>query len=326
MRRDRVRRTLVALLSVIALSVFGQVPIATAATFPGYSTSYYIVSYNTTTAYNEGCSLGTAVKNFTKPQTTLVVLDFFSQYYSGGWGTKGDDGVFHAISAAESVAHEWAHGFWICTGSDTTARLILAMGTRNIWFPNTLTNAQVATRGTEWADVVDLVNTNLGSYASQVTVQGAIDAEVNWASPSPTLAWANAYDAATTHIYYDYGDAAGCPPYGSCAPYTQSQLYSIAYGISGAFALPEIYTTNGSQAAEWQQISLWGYSHGSFGRISFTGSFTQAGACAQNGCSASVANSASAGWNQLWNAVSGDSRTAISNIPYSTDIRWNNKP
>lgn len=263
-------------------------------------------------AYTQGCNLGTAVYNHTKPQQSWVILDFFTQFYSNGWGTEWDDHVFHPISQAEAVVHEFAHGYWVCTLSDTTAHLNIGMGTRNIWWPSTLSVSQVATRGTAWGDTVDAVNAALGPYASQVYVAGAIDAELSWATYDYTSAWAQAYSDAGNFPYVDYGDAAGCPPFGSCNNgYSQARVYRISYGIAAAFAFPEIYTASGSMAQEWSALNTWGASHGNNGQIFFTGTFTQAQACAQKGC---TTNSASTGWNQLVNLTG--------TIPYSSDIKW----
>ncbi len=315
-------RTFVSIMALVAGASMTQplVRDVEAASAPKAAGSWYITKYDTTWAYNHGCTLGTNVAAGTGPQNALVILDFFTQYQSGSaWGTEGDDKVFHPISAAEAIAFQFARGYWICTGSDSTARLVIAMGTRNIWWPSTLTVAQVGARGTEWAGVVAATQASLGAYASQVTIDGAIDAELSWASPNYTLAWANGYASPGSSLYYNYGDAAGCPPYGSCnGGYTQANVYDLAWGISAAVVSPEIYYTSPDLSAQWQQISLWGYLHRSGVRIAFSSVTTEHAA-------APTTLTPTQGWTALFNKLNGDSRTSLANIEYSTDFQWDTR-
>jgi hypothetical protein len=300
-----------------ALLIQWHAPAAQAATsYPGFTTSWYITnSTDPTDGYNKGCSLGTAVKAGSKPQLAWVILDFFSQaYVSGkGWGVEYDDRVYRSMATIKAYVTEYAHGYWKCTGSDTTARLYLGMGTRNIFWGSTDT----AGAGTVWANAVDSVNANLGLYDTQVNVYGAIDAELGWASPSYTLAWANAYDSAGDWMYADYGDAAGCPPAGTCnGGYTQANVYDLAYGIGAALAFPEIYTA--TLAKQWASLSLWGYQHRSAAMF-ITGSFTQQGACAQHNCSTLSPLDA---WTDLKNELAKNVNTAPCTPSYASDIKW----
>jgi hypothetical protein len=315
------RRALTSAAGLALILLAWRVPPTQAATFPGYTTAWYISQPSTSWAYTKGCELGTAVYNGTKPGDSFVVLDFFTQFYSStsGWGVEYDDHVFHSISLIESVVKEFAHGYWICTSSDTSAQVTIGMGTRNIWWPSTLTVAQVATRGTEWANAVWATQQSLGSYASQATVVGAIDAELSWATYDYTSAWAQAYSDAGHQYYVNYGDAAGCPPYGSCNNgYSQSKVYNLTWGILAAFPFPEIYTTSGSQAKEWQQIDLWAYNHGK-SLMNFMGTLTQQEACAQKGC---TTNSPSTGWSQLITQLQSNTHTDYGYPDYASDIKW----
>ena len=59
---------------------------------------------------------------------------------------------------------------------------------------------------------------------------------------------------------YDYGDAAGCRWSGTTATagncnngWRQSDVYHVGWGAPPAYAVPEIYATNGVNAQQWQQ-------------------------------------------------------------------------
>src|SRR5260370_16651670 len=71
---------------------------------------------------------------------------------------------------------------------------------------------------------------------------------------------------------------------------------------------------------KWQQISLWGYQHAA-GPIIFSGELTQYNACLTRSCSGTN-NAPITGWNQLYSAVNGDSRTSQATLLWSTDINW----
>jgi hypothetical protein len=150
-----------------------------------------------------------------------------------------------------------------------------------------------------------------------------MDMELNWNSAANTRAWAQGYTNSYTgsSYYYNFGDAAGCPPYGLCSGgWTQEDIYQVSWGYIPAYSTPEIYClvcgpgdTRGGNAAEWEQIALYGNSaHGVV--IQFTASFTQ-WAAAGNCCT----NRPDEGWTQLQNALNSQSVTQQT-LLYSTDI------
>ncbi len=200
------------LLSVASLASIGAKPVL-AVSAPAYTLSWYVTNFDTAVAYSHGCSVGQAALNGTLPQSVMVILDFFSQddNGNGNLGTTRGDGVFHPISQARAVATEWAHGFWVCTASDSTARLTLAMGTRNYLYVGGSVSVNLyeyQAMGTAWAQMVVATNTGLGTYGSQTKIVGATDSELDWNTPDLTLAWGTAYSNANGFPYYDFGDAA----------------------------------------------------------------------------------------------------------------------
>ncbi len=322
---------------VSALIVGALVPLtaATAAadTFPPASKSWYVTDYSTSGWYSRGCTLGNAAlqkwqQGSSAYQHTAVILDFGTEIKSGStWGTEWTDldGIFHAYTQAQAVIDEYAHGFWYCTGADTTATVVIGAGTRNIFW----TGAARSTEGLAWAQLVVTFQNSLGVYASQASVFGAIDAEPAWSTPTEATDWGTGYsNAGGRQPYYDYGAASGCPPYGSCNNgWSQSSEYSMAWGIAAARAIPEIYAEDGSNATQWQQISLWGYNYGTYGKILFDASLTQYNACHSSDTrlawctSHHVDNSPLDGWTQLTSRLNSDARTA-SSVPKTTDVDW----
>lgn len=181
--------------------------------------------------------------------------------------------------------------------------------------------------GTDWADnVID----PLVTYAAQwphITVAGGNDIEPGFAGcTSQATDWITAFDAATTAPYVFIGSADGCPTtLGSTEDcnygWTQQQIYQLAYGISPARSvpLPQIYIPE--QAIQWADISRTGV-RGGAAPIAFGGVLTSQGACAPVG-SGCTSQSGTTAWNQLWNALNTSPATAISGMPYATDLQVN---
>jgi hypothetical protein len=170
-------------------------------------------------------------------------------------------------------------------------------------------------------------------WMSLITVSGAMDTELAWSTPATATAYFNSLAAAETNAQiYDYGDAAGCPTQGfaTCCPipntacqnpWGQGDVYNLAWGATAGYALPEIYTTSGSQAQQWFYLSEWGVQNQAGKYIWFSGSLTHYRACQQVGCPTGTNNLPADGWNQLDWWINTDSRTAMT-PPYSSDIRY----
>jgi hypothetical protein len=309
----RIARAL-ACLAVAAGAVSVAPPSAGAATAPVATTSRYMKTTDTTVLYNEGCAAGRA------SQTGYVVLDFGQPAYVGGsYGTYIFNNTFRSTSQIEAAAKSFAKGYWNCSSS--TPWVIVSVGTTNYH------NATGWSHGKAWAAMVSDFGSwvNASGYGSQVAVAGASDLELDWNTPATTRAWVNGFIAAGTGAsYLNYGDAAGCPPYGSCNNgWTQEDVYYVSWGASPAWPLPEIYTTNGSMASEWYRMVLYGSTaHGS--RMAIMAPMTQYQACLDNGgCNNGTNNTPSQAWNQLMSKLNADSRTS-QQVPYTTDITWKN--
>jgi hypothetical protein len=286
---DRLLLTLVAAVIMVALGLLsdGQYKTAEAAPpAPPATTSRYMSTVDSTTVKNEGIAQGQA------GESGVIVLDFGQPQYGGGvYGTWLFNSTFAPISSIEGAADRFLDGFFY--NSPSNVYIHLAVGTSND-FGYTSTG-----HGQAWAQMVNRVGTYLNTpptYAGKETVDGASDMETGWSNASLTRAWADGYNSAHNYPYYDYGDAGGCPPYGTCYPWTQEDVYYVSWGVAPAWPLPEIYYS--SLAAQWYQMSLYAYTyHGS--KMLILGSLTGGGS-----------NTAAQGWSQLYDALNADSRTA----------------
>jgi len=274
------------------------------------------------THYSLGCALGARDYNLPGTQDSIVVLDFGKPVFQNGLhGTSLFSFSFASTAQIAAAAEQFGQGYWECSASDTLSQLQLAVGTTNF-------GSQVTYQhGLAWAQMVNAVGAWLiaEGFSSQVTAAGANDMELAWNSPTVTRAWVDGYDSANQWRLYDYGAAEGCPPYGNCGTsshpeWTQEDVWYIAWGAPPSWPLPEIYLTNGGNAAQWYNLSLYAYlNHGL--RMDISGSLTQYQACQQRGCIQAVANTPEQGWTQLWTKLHSDART-IQDLRWSADIKW----
>jgi hypothetical protein len=303
----------IACLAVAGIAAQALPVTAVAATAPPATTSRYMKTTDTSVTYNEGCSAGRVL------QQGLLVLDFGQPAVSGT--TYGSiifaSNGFRSTKAVEEAAKSFLAGWWACTPADPS--LTVAVGTTNYH------GATNYNHGRAWGQMINNIALWLSQkrFSTQESVAGASDLELDWNTAAASRAWADGYTAASTRAYFNYGDAAGCPPYGSCDNgWTQDDVWYVSWGAPPAFAFPEIYTTNGSMASEWYRISLYGFSRYG-GAIRISGSLTQHQACIDAGGCSGTDNTASAGWSQLYSKLNADTRTSQS-LDYSSDITWRN--
>jgi hypothetical protein len=325
---------------VIAFSVFytfSPTNTAEAASPPPYTTSWYMNTSNPnnlpTDAYGMGCNLGTHDKNTAGTQDNVVVLLFGQPAYSVGtygsyvWGSRGGGPYpFLSTSLIANTTQQFARGYYICTGSDTSSQLYLAAGVNN--YGSGVTNAH----GSAWATMTSSINSWVSSsgYSSQVKIRAAADIEPDFGTASAAIAWVNGYNASygSGLWLYNVGAASGCPWTGTPSAnspcnnsWVVDNVWYVSWGATPFYVIPEIYNTGGVNAEQWYRISLYSALYQG-GRISFPGTLTQYQACQQMGGCSGIDNSPSQGWTQLFNSVGADSRTSLTNIRWSTDIMW----
>jgi hypothetical protein len=321
----------------LALLPVRLAPVAAAHTYPGNTTSHYVRSLSTLSAYNEGCS---TAQEATEPATAVVILDFgpAARDITNGTTTYGAilwdaSRTYRTTAQIREIARQFGRGFWSCSPEPGTDLLRLALGISSD------SSMFDTAHGSAWGSMVDAVQSWYVSngYASQVRAAGAADIELGFnATYAMVKRWGDAFSAASDQFYYDFGDASGCSTTSSdnsttscTGPWTQQQIWIVSWGIPAASAIPEIYSTTqrltpnkrlptNNNALAWQQISLYGARFQGGRPIGFAGSLTQAGSSSDAGTDLAPEK----GWAYLDNAVSDDVRTSLNSLPWATDIKW----
>ena len=310
-------------ISIVALLLFAfafaYAPAGQAA--PNHTISRYISTTDVSRWYDLGCLLGQAVANGSRPMDGTVFLAFGRPYYDGtSYGTIIYNNSFRTTAQIRQVAYNYGYGYYVCAPQGAT--LEVSIGTTNLGGYTTFSHGQA------WANMVDATNdmyVNNCCIADAVYASGANDMELDWNPPAATRAWGDGYNAAGDWWYNNFGDAAGCPPYGSCKNgWTQDDLWYVSWGIPAAFPFPQIYNETGANAQQWQRVSLRGYTDHDGNSMLIMGAAAQYQACLDKGdpCTG-VNNTAAQAWTQLYNELNSDSRTAQDG-QYSTDFSWNN--
>jgi hypothetical protein len=268
--------------------------------------------------FSVGCAEGRSVAHYARPADALVILDFGRPMHRWGhYGASLFGRRFHPTYRIRGAAQAYARGYVHCSRRRPRAHLRLGIGTSN-YGPGVTRR-----HGRAWATMVNMANGWLQrrGLSSRVDIVGASDIELSWNRPAVSRRWVRGYDAMALWPYYDYGDAAGCPPKGNCyGRWTLEDVWYVAWGAHSAWPLPEIYTKSGISARQWFHLSL--YSHQRHGSpMAFVGVMSERGSCRHfpRWCRG-LNNSPFRAWKQLHHLVNSDQRTAQP-IRWSTDIR-----
>jgi hypothetical protein len=282
---------------------------------PANTISRYMATASTTVHYDLGCDRGG------RKSGALALLYGMPALVSGKQGASLFSGPDSTTTKIEAAAKEFVRGFFECSGSD--AYLFVAFSTSNYGSNVTFSH------GSAWADMVSDISDYAANngYDAKVHVRAGSDMEPSWNGPTTTRSWVDGYASTYKEFVYDVGSADGCPQTGngtingSCNNgWKQSDVYYVAWGADPAIPLPEIYATSGANAKQWQKIKLYSVVTKNDPMV-ILGSLTQWNACQENGGCSGTDNSPSEGWQQLYDQLNSDSRTAQS-LSYSTDISW----
>jgi hypothetical protein len=277
---------------------------------PPTSWSWYVSTTNATTAFQLGWNQGNYDKS--TGQSSQVVLDFCGQqaYAPNGTILCTNPAIYVSEGQIESVADNFAAGYWQGTGNDNYTVLTLDIGTNNSAWSVTYGGGQ------EWSAVVNAIRSYVSTsgISTQVAIRGANDIEVSWDSFANTQQWVRGFEAAYGLDYVDFGAAEGCPEYssnnGGCNNgWNQYDVWWVAWGTVPAFVIPEIYVYG--NVLQWYQISRYGSAYRGY-RIYFEGPMDE------HDLAPSEYDSPGA-WNDLWNQLNSDSLT-VSNLIYSVQI------
>lgn len=263
-----------------------------------------------------GCSEGRRLSG-SKQDSAIVILAFGRPMrHHGASGASLFGTRFASTDDIGGAARAYAAGYSRC--SSDGPRLHLAIGTSNYGQGVTFRH------GAAWARMVNAANDWAHQRGLQAAVEfaGANDIELSWNGPARSKSWVRGYDSVAEWPYFDYGDAAGCPPKGNClGAWTQEDVWFVAWGARSAWPLPQIYTPTGSMAQEWYRLSLYSYMRHGW-RMTMAGALSQHTACRQSSDSCwGMNNAPMKAWRQLHKLLNGDPRTA-QQLQWISDFRW----
>lgn len=300
-----------AALALVATCVStGSSAYASAPAKPRTSASIYVSTSSTTTAYNEGYSQGQS-DAASPTQNSEVILDFGGQNSANTGSILTTNGTVLSYSQIVAYAENYALGYYVGTGSDTTSVVKLGIGTNNSAY-----NVS-STGGSTWANsVLKPVQSYLtaNNYASQVFAVAANDMEPSWNTAAATEAWMKGFSGTGVGGLVNFGSADGCSQSsyanaGCNNSWKQYDVWYVSWGNPAAYGLPEIYYT--ANATQWTEISHYGYSYQNGAKIGYDGPMTE---YASGG---TLSNSSA--WTTFYNDLAASSATAVT-FSYSTDI------
>ncbi len=308
---------------------------------PTPTISYYVQTTNPATLASMGRDLARSQIAETSDQDGIVALLFGQPIVtsSGEYGAGFNTAL--TVSQIAELVEAFASGYYNALGTNTTIHVRVAISTSNAT-TQCHDNNVTFNHGQAWAQMVNSVASwviNQG-YSGQIDIAGGSDIELalasdtfgskaacnaagkpRWGTVADAKNWVDGYSSVSPqHFLYDLGDAGGCPEQrstaspGPCnAGATQDDVWYVSWGKDPSQPLPQIYVP--AQAAQWQQLSLYGYlAYGA--NIVIAGALTEAGACGSSCQTYAPAQ----GWMQLDNQLNSDTRTAQT-LPWSTDIR-----
>ncbi|QBI54410.1 hypothetical protein [Streptomonospora litoralis] len=289
--------------------------------YPGHTTSRYITAHNTPADTARAADAGCAAATTAQPGLRILFLgtqEHGSRLRHPGT-TRTTTTPRIPTRAAVDIAAAYATGFTRCNTTDTTAHLALGVNNKDDG------GIAPARAGRNWARIVEAAARRADT--DHLTITGAIDAEPSWSTPAWARTWVDAYTATTDRRLYAANSAGGCPTPGhtSTACNNGWKLADIHYLATGAaptlHAIPQIYRTDGIQARQWAAVSAWGAHHKNQ-PVRFAGALSQHTACTQRGGCTRTDNTPEAAWRQLRDALNARAATAVTRLPYATDMRW----
>jgi hypothetical protein len=249
MAKQYVRYLLAGLVGMVCVGMSGVDALAVQS-MPPTTTSWYVTVGSTesdsslyTWAYNKGYELGQRDLNLAGTQSNIVILHFFRpKVVNGVYGASGY-GRFVSVSTIKEMVRRYAEGYYFGTGSDTASVVRILIGTSNDNSAGTVTYDH----GSAWMKMVSDTATAIANsgYSSQAKPRGAIDTEMNYSTYTAARAWIDGYNSRFVAPYsvYNYGDAGGCPPVGTCDNgWSQGKITYVTWRHpAGISPVPQIY-------------------------------------------------------------------------------------
>lgn len=290
---------------------------------PKAAWSYYVKTASPARHRAMGCELGRMVAQGRGPKDALAIMHFGRPMRRlGNHGASLYFG-FHPTWRIRRAAQAYVRGYVDCSRRASDAHLRLALGTSNYGHGVTYWH------GRSWARMVNAANawTVRKGLDARADFAGANDIEPGWGPPDEARRWVRGYASAAGSPFYNFGGAAGCPPYGDChGNWTQADVWYVSSGSPVAIALPEIYTASGASAEQWYRLSLWAH-HNRGKPMRIHGVMSQRQACLdQRDPCPGLKIWPTQSWRMLFSRLWRDPRTRgiAKGLRFVTNIRWRN--
>lgn len=313
---ERPARWMVALVGALAIGAAGSCHVPPSAE----TRSYYMGRTGLSDAAQLGC--------YNSDKSGRLTLFFGAPApVAGGYGATSWSAPDLTVAQIAERVKNVVRGFAYCR-RDAGYRLLIGVGTSNSGIDGR-SDAWLRAHGAAWARMVSSLATWAGTYyPGHAQVTAAWDFEPSWSRYAKADQWMHGYDAyPNRRLLYANASADGCPTAsaanGACNNgWSQRRVWHLAWEHDPSVPIPQIYTTSGNQARQWQLIDLWATTAVGDGMY-FYGSLTQHGACRQTGGCAGIDNTPHGGHDQLWSWLSSDRRTAQADLDTMTDLHWN---
>lgn len=326
-----------------------------ATAYPGfYTTSHYIQSLDDLSGYGLDLACQSQINlnnnSYLACLNEVIILDFGAPRVQTQRVKKNrlytygtllyDNTTFASTSNIASSVEQFIDSFIASFQSTLQYSITIAVGTTN--YGNQVTKDH----GETWGEMINSINAYVSNKAgtdlryNSIQVVGANDMETGWNTPSVTRAWVDGYRSTTNYQLCNYGDAGGMPQASKGATnyisrtgnnkWTLGDIWYVSDGgvnsftnMRYSFSLPEIYTTTGTQAAQWFNLDI--YSHKTYNQpFSIYGVLTEY----DSDNTTNPPSDQNSGWNQLGGYIQSSVVTAgdlVDGTPFmqwATDISW----
>lgn len=236
-------------------------------TFSAVSTSRYMSFVDKSGALDISRELGC---KGAESDGGVIVLAYGKQV-TGGTRAFGEVTEHYSYKEILDLTLAYGDGLEACSEHNWT----VVVTTSNYKFAKYTT---AHTWGKEWAEMVNLLDEAGGSRIRYV---GGIDLEPGWGDPEPSMQWLKNYREYALAPLWSNASADGCPLIGAgiCTNGWTTSLMSKAVWDGGGVAVPQIYRTDGVQAAQWANLARINVKAG--GSPKFGAVMTQGRACRQ---------------------------------------------
>jgi hypothetical protein len=265
---------------------------------------------------------------------------------SGTYGVTLFSGTNQTTGGVRTLAEAFIRGYHRCASGNIF--ILLGIGTSNCLIGGGTSTSQcdtsasyktstwVRAHGEAWGKMVNSIGTYIKNqgFDDRISIMAAWDMEPAWSSYGRAEDWMHGYDYDAPNQYPLWANmsADGCPYSTSlntdtnhdCANgWNQFRMWHESWDHAPSWPFPQIYLTNGHNAAQWMRISEYGYHAQNYRPLYFFGAFSQHDAASSNcSCSNPDTNTSHQAHDQLLNDVQNHSHTNQDDFLYTSDVSW----